>query len=328
MRNVVVATHGHCFDGLCSAVMFTRLMKHVHAGETLAFTYRGMGYGPGQGSVDQAVLTGEDNAVLDYRFTTAPQLTWYFDHHVSAFVTDDDRATYASRARGEVPGGRRMFHDGAYGSCTKLIADIGRERFGLDTEGSAELIRWADMIDSASFPSAQMAVTKAEPVLQLMSVVEHQGTDAFLTSMVPRLLQEPLEEVARSEGVQAAYAPIAEHQSAFVELVKSRADIVGGGRVVLVDLSPVVIDVATKFVTYALWPESAYSVVVSRSASKCKLSIGYNPWSPTPRTHNIAAICERYGGGGHPVVGAISLPVTDVARAVALGREIAEELAQ
>ena len=53
---------------------------------------------------------------------------------------------------------------------------------------------------------------------------------------------------------------------------------------------------------------------------------GYNPWAPRPRAHNIAAICERHGGGGHPVVGAISLTVDQVDRAKSLGLEIAQEL--
>jgi nanoRNase/pAp phosphatase (c-di-AMP/oligoRNAs hydrolase) len=46
-----------------------------------------------------------------------------------------------------------------------------------------------------------------------------------------------------------------------------------------------------------------------------------------PRHHNIAALCERYGGGGHPVVGAISLAVDRVEEAKALARSIAAELA-
>jgi hypothetical protein len=325
MRNVVVATHGHCFDGLCSAVMFTRLLRHLHPKEELAFTYRGMGYGPGQNGVDPAVMTGDDNAILDFRFTPSPKLTWYFDHHVSAFVTAEDRAAYETGAREQAPGGRHMFHDGGYGSCTKLIADVGRQRFGLDPRETAELVRWADMIDSAAFPNAEMAVNKAEPVLQLMSVVEHKGTDTFLAGMVPRLLVQPLEEVARSQDIQEAYAPLAAQQQGFVELVKKHAE--DRGSVILVDLSDVVVDVAAKFVTYALWTESAYSVVLSRSTSKCKLSIGYNPWAPTARKHNIAAICERHGGGGHPVVGAISLAAGDVERAKTLAREIADELA-
>jgi hypothetical protein len=321
MRTVVVATHGHCFDGLCSAVMFTRLWRHLHPGEAARLTYRSMGYGPGQNGVDPAVLDGDDNAILDFRFSPSDKLTWYFDHHVSAFPGDGDRAAYEARAhRSE----RTFFHDGTYGSCTKLIADVGRERFHLDVSGAAELVRWADIIDTASFPSAEMAVTRAEPVLQLMTVVENKGDSTFLEAMVPRLLAEPLDAVAKGSDVQEAYGPLAAQNEAFVELVRKHAEVVG--QVVLVDLAAVVVEVGAKFVTYALWPESAYSVVLTRSTSKHKISIGYNPWSRIPRKHDIAKICERHGGGGHPVVGAISLPADQGDRARKLARAIAEEL--
>jgi hypothetical protein len=323
MRKVVVATHGHCFDGMCSAVMFTRLLRHLHPDEQLSFSYRSMGYGPGSSGVDPAIMDGDENAILDFRFSAAPQLTWYFDHHVSAFPSDADRLAYEGRSRESDE--RKMFHDGTYGSCTKLIADVGRERFGLDVSGDADLVRWADLIDSASFPNADMAVARAEPVLHLMTVVEHGGDDKFLQTMVPRLLNEPLEEVARGADIEALYAPLAAQHDGFVALIKEHAKVVG--KVVVVDLSPVVVEVAAKFVTYALWPESAYSVVLSRSSSKCKISIGYNPWSPIPRTHNIAKICERHGGGGHPVVGAISLPADQFERARQITNEIVEELA-
>lgn len=322
MRQIVVATHGHCFDGMCSAVMYTRLMRHMMPNEELAFTYRAMGYGPGSNGVDPAVLVGDDNAILDFRFSASPKLTWYFDHHVSAFPSPDDRSTFETRSQAEP---RQMFHDGKYGSCTKLIADIGKARFGLDTSDSTELVRWADMIDSAAFPSAEMAVSRTEPVLHLMTVVENKGGDAFLQQMIPRLLNEPLEEVARAKDITDAYAPLAAQHQAFVDLVKEHAKVVGP--VVLVDLSAMVVEVAAKFVTYALWPESAYSVLVTRSSSKCKISIGYNPWSPIPRTHDIARICERHGGGGHPVVGAISLTAGDAAKARELALAITTELA-
>jgi hypothetical protein len=324
--HVVVATHGHCFDGLCSAVMFTRLYRHRFAGDGAAFTYHGAGYGPGQNGVDPRVLSGDVNAILDFRFSALPQLDWYFDHHVSAFVTPEDRAAYEKRAKeGEAAGERRYFHDGTYTSATKLIADLGRERFGLDTNADAELVRWADMIDSAAFPSAKMAVERAEPELQMMTVVEHHAGDAFLAKMVPRLLEEPLADVARSADVVEAYEPLGRAHKAMIKLVEQRATTVGP--VVLVDLSDEVIEVAGKFVTYALFPQSAYSVLLTRSKSKCKISIGYNPWSPVPRKHNIAALCERYGGGGHPVVGAVSLPVDRVDEARTLARSVAEELA-
>jgi hypothetical protein len=217
-----------------------------------------------------------------------------------------------------------MFHDGTYTSCTKLIADIGAKTFDLDPAPMAELVRWADVIDSAAFPNAEMAVARREPELQLMTVIEHQGGDAFLTANVPRLLSQPLAEVARAPEVQAAYEPLERTHKAFIEQVKRHAE--KRGPVVLVDLTEETIEVAGKFVTYALYPESAYSVIATRSKSKCKISVGYNPWSGVPRTHNIAALCERYGGGGHPVVGAVSVPADDVAGAKRIAGEIVDAL--
>jgi hypothetical protein len=322
---VVVATHGHCFDGLCSAVMFTRLYRHICPSDSAVFAYHGAGYGPGQNGVELKLLSGDVNAILDFRFSAVPQLGWYFDHHVSAFVTQEDRAFYERAvAEGQAHGQRRMYHDGTYTSATKLIADVGREHFGLDPAPSAELVRWADMIDSAAFPDAKMAVERVEPELQLMTVVEQMGDDAFLAKMVPRLLERPLSEVARSADLAEAYVPLGKAHSGFVHLVERRAELVGV--VVLVDLSDQAIEVAGKFVTYALFPQSTYSVMLTRSKTKCKISVGYNPWSPAPRNHSIAAICERYGGGGHPVVGAISLAVDRVEEARTLARAIAAEL--
>jgi hypothetical protein len=323
--HVVVATHGHCFDGLCSAVMFTRLYRRRFPDDGASFTYRGAGYGPGQNGVDPKVLSGDVNAILDFRFAAVRQLTWYFDHHVSAFVTPAERAFYEQAvAEGEAHGERRMFHDGAYSSATKLIADVGRQRFGLDPAPTEELVRWADMIDSASFPSAAMAVERKEPELRLMTIVENLGDDGFLAKMVSRLLEKPLSEVARSEDLAQLYEPLGRAHESFVKLVEKRATRLG--HVVLVDVTEQLIEVAGKFVTYALFPDSAYSVLLSRSKSKCKISVGYNPWSPIPRRHNIAEICERYGGGGHPVVGAISLAADKLDDAKALARTIALEL--
>jgi hypothetical protein len=218
-----------------------------------------------------------------------------------------------------------MFHDGSYSSCTKLIADVGRARFDLDSTPMAELVQWADVIDSAGFPNAEMVVARREPELQLMTVIEHMGGDAFLSATVPRLLSEPLAEVARSADIRAAYEPLERTRGLFIDQVKRHA--VQKGPVVCVDLTDETIDVAAKFVTYALYPTSAYSVVATRSKSKCKISVGYNPWSGVPRKHHIAAICERYGGGGHPVVGAVSVPASDVATAQRILHEITDALA-
>ena len=154
----VVATHGHCFDGLSSAVVFSRLMKELGAPGP-KFEYRTCGYGTGQARAEPALFTGDENAILDYRFSPSEKLSWYFDHHRTAFASPADRGVFEARSSSG-----QFFFDAAYSSCTKLIADVARERFGVEMADLSELVRWADMVDSARFASPEDAVSRSSPV--------------------------------------------------------------------------------------------------------------------------------------------------------------------
>lgn len=315
----VVATHGHCFDGLASAVLFTRLVRAA-VGSSFEFDYRACGYGPGQQRADGGLLDGDENAILDYRFSDTPRLSWYFDHHRTAFGSEAERGVF----EGRVSSGR-FFYDAGYSSCTKLVADVAKREFGLDAGELAPLVEWADRVDSASFDSPEQAVSRDHPVMQLVSVVEHYGDDAFLRKVVPELLIRPLRDIAFSEDVQVRYRPLGKKHERFVQRVRDKGE--RRGRVVFVDLTESVLDTVGKFVTYALFPDSVYSVIVGRLKSGPKISVGYNPWSGRPLDTDISAICARYGGGGHPVVGGIAFGQHEVDRARNIANQIANELA-
>ena len=316
--HVVVATHGHCFDGLASAVLFSRLVRQVD-GKATTFAYRGCGYGANQATATPDLLSGDGNAILDYRFTATESLTWYFDHHRTAFAGDAEREAFEA-----LRGTGRAFFDDGYTSCTKLIADVGRERFGFEAPELAEMIRWADTIDSAGFESAEHAVSRTEPVMRLASVVEHHGDDAFLARMVPKLLEKPLSEVASSRAIEERFAPLGAKHERFIERVRTKARALG--RVVFVDLTDTVVETVGKFVTYALYPESVYSVIVGKMKSGVKISVGYNPWCGQELDTDISAICARHGGGGHRAVGGIAFPSRELDRAVAVATDICREL--
>ena len=81
-----------------------------------------------------------------------------------------------------------------------------------------------------------------------------------------------------------------------------------------------------KFIPYYLYPSGVYTVAVSPSSFRTKISVGSNPWAPEEPKHNLASICERYGGGGHPRVGAISFEPGALEKARAVAHEIVEEL--
>lgn len=314
---VVVATHGHCFDGLASAVVFTKLLRHLH-GPDVQFEYHACGYGTGQKVATPGLLNGDVNAILDYRFCAAESLDWYFDHHRTAFASDDDRAFFGNRQSNG-----KYFFEPDYSSCTKLIADLSATRFGL-TPGLGELVEWADVIDSAAFPSAHAAIDRSAPEMQLVSVVEQHGNDALITELVQKLEIDSLSAVASSEAIRQRFAPIGDRQRVYSEAVSQRAQ--DGGRAVYVDLTDAAVDLIGKFVTYALFPKSTYSVVVAKLKRGFKISVGYNPWSGNPLDTDISAICARYGGGGHPVVGGISLGDGERDRAQQIASEIYREL--
>jgi hypothetical protein len=313
-RHVVIGYHGHCFDGMCSAAAATRLIGAQEPGE-LVFSYRGLDHQPGGSHVPEDVLTGELNAVVDFRYTTSPRLSWYFDHHVSGIGGEAERAHFEADESG------KKFFDPQYGSCCKLVADVARERFGLELPDLADMVAWADVIDAARFESAAVAVQLREPALQLMTVIETHGDDAFLVPRIERLAAgASLAELAAEPEVQSLFAPLYEEHRRNYDAIAADArcedgvvyfDLVGSGR-----------DRYNKFIPYELFPEARYCVAVTASAARAKVSVGSNPWAPVPRTHDIASLCERYGGGGHPVVGAVSLAPDAVQRA----REIALEI--
>ena len=85
------------------------------------------------------------------------------------------------------------------------------------------------------------------------------------------------------------------------------------GDVVITDFLDEKVGGLNKFIVYYLHPDARYSVHPAAGGQQDEDLGRLEPLARCPRTHNIAAICERYGGGGHPVVGAICVPGTDAA---------------
>ena len=111
-----------------------------------------------------------------------------------------------------------------------------------------------------------------------------------------------------------------------MDIIKQQATM--QDRVVVFDLVEQDLEGYNKFIPYYLYPNSIYTVSVSKSSFRTKVSVGSNPWAPEPLRHNLASICERYGGGGHAKVGAISFEIGAIEQARQAAAEIVNELNQ
>src|SRR5487761_2286786 len=308
--------HDHCFDGAASAAFFSRFIEaKFHPDAEFAFT--GLAHKASQ-LFDAGMFDGDENAIVDFKYSTVPRLTWWFDHHQSAFLTPED----AEHFRRDTSG--RKMYDPSFKSCTKYIATVARDRFGFDAPDLKELVDWADIVDGALYANAEEAVALASPATQLTLVIENSNGSDTVQKIIRKMRRSTLADIAADPEIQAVYQPLYERHLRSIGVIRKKSTCEGG--VVFFDLVGDGIEGYNKFIPYDLFPESSYTVSVSTSSFRTKVSVGSNPWVKEPIKYNLASICERYGGGGHSKVGAISFEIGAIAQARQAAQEIAAEL--
>jgi hypothetical protein len=310
---VRICFHDKCFDGASSAAIFSRFYRE-RINPQAEFLYTGMTH-KASAPFEDGTFDGDENAIVDFKYSSSPLLTWWFDHHQSAFLKPADAEHFKQDHSG------KKFYDPTYKSCTKLLADVASSKFGFDAKPLADLIKWGDIIDGAQFASPEEAVGLKEPAMQLAMVIEAAPEPFLVPRIIPELSELPLAEMVQLPLVKNHLGPLLERHRRSIDIMRERADFRGG--VIYFDVSDLDLEGYNKFVPYFLYPDALYSVGVSASPARAKVSVGTNPWKEIPADVNLASLCEKYGGGGHARVAAISLGPGDLVRA----REVAKEIA-
>jgi hypothetical protein len=320
---VRVFYHDKCFDGACSASLFTRFHRERVA-PGASYEYHGLVHRAGA-LFDEAEFTGDENAMVDFKYSASPKITWWFDHHLSAFLTREDQQNFLACQRDPACAARKFF-DPTYTSCTSFLAYIAQTRYGFNTAPVAELIRWADIVDGAKYESPEAAVEMAAPAMKLTLIIEATQDDDFLPRLIPLLTEMPLAEVLNQPFVASLFPLLLKRHRQALELIRNRAEERDG--TIFFDISDQPLEGYNKFIPYYLYPEATYSIGLSKSSFRTKVSVGSNPWTKADpaKMVNLAEICERYGGGGHARVGAISFPPDKEAEAREAAQEIVAEL--
>jgi len=313
MTTVRLCFHDRCFDGSASAALFYRFYRESFDPKA-EFRLSGMTH-KAKHPWEEGLFDGDENVIVDFKYSNSPKVTWWFDHHQSAFLTPGD-AEYFKRFPG-----KNMYYDPEYKSCTKLIADVVKEKFNFDTKPLADLIHWGDIIDGAQFPTPESATALTEPATQLALVIEAAPDNGVPAKIIPELAYRPLAEMVTLPTVTRYLGPLLERHRKSIEILRQRCESKDG--VVFFDVSDMDMEGYNKFVPYLLHPEAVYSVSVSASPVRAKISLGTNPWNQATADQNLASLAEKYGGGGHPRVSAISFEPQDLERARQVARDLA-----
>jgi hypothetical protein len=316
MTRVRLCFHDRCFDGTASAALFYRFYRERFDAQA-QFELTGMTHRAVQPWTD-GLFDGDENVIVDFKYSNSPKVTWWFDHHQSAFLTPADAENFRKHP------GPKMFYEPEYKSCTKLIANVSKEKFGFDTTPLNDLIHWGDIIDGAQYPTPEAAVALTEPATQLALVIEAAPENGLPAKIIPELAYRPLSEMVTLPIVVKHLEPLLARHRKSIEVLRERADARDG--VIFFDVSDLDLEGYNKFIPYLLYPSCIYSISVSASAVRAKVSLGTNPWNLANADANLASLAEKYGGGGHARVSAISFDPHDIPRAREVARELVTDL--
>ncbi len=109
-----------------------------------------------------------------------------------------------------------------------------------------------------------------------------------------------LGEIVQQPEIQQLYAPLYERHVRSIDLIKKRAQT--GDGVVFFDLIGDNLEGYNKFIPYYLFPNSTYTVSVSTSSFRTKVSVGSNPWATAAGRaqpgHHLRALRRRWTSAG------------------------------
>lgn len=255
-------------------------------------------------------LDADDHACVDFRFCADPKMRWWFDHHPTAFQPPALREIFD---RAHEP---TWFFDPKAPSCAGFIARTLAT--GWNWQPPTHLIdavTWADKIDAATFSTAQEAVALELPAQRIAAWLANGRSGMDTARYIEWLSHASLAEVAERPEVAPQIAAIEEERAKDLDAIEKLA--VWHDDMVVFDRFD---DVGARnpgFLGYWLFPHAFYAVAGTRTESSIKITVGFNKWTTSTRkpTVDVGALCARFGGGGHSMVGGITLRGDELQRA-------------
>src|ERR1700712_4116719 len=261
-----VLYHDPFFDGAASAAFFSRFIRGAFHPDA-EFQYTGMAHRASQ-IFEDSLFDGDENAIVDFKYSNNEKLTWWFDHHQSAFLSPEDAQHFKTH-----PSPKKMF-DISFKSCTKYIRTKAQQLWGFTAPDLDDLVHWANIIDGAQYSDPKTAVELGAPAMKLTLVIEGSKGSETVQKIIRYMQQMPLAEIVEKPEIQEIYKPLYERHLKSLQIIRDTADETGG--VITFDLTGYDLEGYNKFIPYYLYPRGIYTVAVSPSTFRTKISVGSN----------------------------------------------------
>jgi len=234
--------------------------------------------------------------ILDFLYH--PRASWWFDHHQTSFITD--------KWREEFKGDKNHAFDSTKRSACDLMAGHFKKEFNYKPRKFiADLIKWATIIDSASYKSAKEALEGDQPAIKLNKAMgpanfSRNAEAKYFETLIKSLADEPIAKTIQIPTVKKEIKRIEKDEKEVKKIFKKISTVTG--RAVFVDGTKTKAQLSNYFGCY-FYPKIDYTVTLEFYGRYYHLSVGKNPWKKTPIRVHIGEMLKKYGGGGHKTVG-------------------------
>lgn len=235
------------------------------------------------------------NPAIIVDFLYHPKAAFWFDHHPTTFLRDSWKKKFKSS---------KWLHWGIkYASCCHLALDELAKHYNFKPPRHLkELARWLDVIDGANYKSARQAILKKEPALRLGACIDKKsGDNNFLVWLIKFLSNNSIKSSLKAPEVKNILQSAMREEK--LSLGFYEKNIKSFGKISFVDISGKQVS-ELNMAPFYFRPRSRYSIALKGGGNFFHLMVGVNPWRRRETKIHIGRLMEKYGGGGHKVVGA------------------------
>ena len=292
--------HYPCFDGIISCILAWDFLEKTRRWNFVRF-------GPIGYHIRPTWVLEELKkpcAIVDFLYHS--DATFWADHHPTAFVTPQLQAEFEAQKRSEC-----MVYDKSARSCASLLSTIWK---GLPQEKKrfAEMVLWADKIDSAAYASVDEAIFGKAPALQIHLSLMSKNDNEYCRLLLRELRTKDLSHVASLPEVRARYLEVQNRTIAGLEHLRQHIQLLSDG-IVFFDVKSSDTEIINRYAPYHFFKNARYSIAVLRSDNEVKITAMRNPWREFESVP-LGKIFEDFGGGGHRRVGSVLIPSNAIER--------------
>jgi hypothetical protein len=236
--------------------------------------------------------------------------TLWFDHHITNTSPQFDRPIMPGKGGFRLaPSAARVVYE-YYSETAKPDDPEGAGRLAfLNSQRMKYLLEETDKIDAGRLSRDDVLSPKGYVLISMTTDGRNPEDEPYWLRVIELLREETLQNMLNDSEVKQRCQQILDDQEKLRKILRERTTL--KGNVIYVDLRGIdKIPDGNRFLIFTLFPEGNIQVKVADDTQRTNttaISVGYNIFNPTSKV-NVGELLQRYGGGGHKVVGSCRVP--------------------